>query len=112
MDSDREIVVYTRSTYCPYQRKAERVFEKHGLSPRTILIDRSAEAEQRVVGWTGYRSVPTIIVARSGEDLPAEPPAPLAWGHSPRGIDRGSMITEATEEQLEGWLAQHGFIDG
>ncbi len=110
MDPDREIVVYTRSTYCPYQRKAERVFQKYGMEPRTILIDRNPEAEARVVNWTGFRSVPTIIVACRGEDLPAEPPAPLPRGHSPRGVDRGSMITEATEDQLEQWLVKHGLV--
>ena len=35
---------------------------------------------------------------------------PLAPGTSPRGINRGSMITEANIEQLEMWLVQHGFI--
>ena len=69
------------------------------------------EAERRVLDWTGFKSVPTIIAARPGEDLPCEEPAPLPKGSSPRGIDRGSMITEASEEQLETWLRKHGFIE-
>jgi len=36
--------VYTRTTYCPYQARASRVFEKYGLTPREILIDENAEA--------------------------------------------------------------------
>lgn len=110
MADDLELVVYTRSTFCPYQRKAERVFERHGLTPRTILIDRDRQAEQRVIHWTGFKSVPTIIAARPGEDVPYEEPTPLPRGSSPRGVDRGSMITEASEEQLEAWLVRHGFI--
>jgi hypothetical protein len=29
---------------------------------------------------------------------------------SPRCADRGSMITEASEEELTRWLQKHGFI--
>jgi len=53
--------------------------------------------------------VPTIIVARPGEDLPFEEPTPLT-GDSPRNIDRGSMITEPGEIQLEEWLRKHGVL--
>ena len=110
MPEEKELVVYTRSTYCPYQAKADRVFKKHDLKPRTILIDRDKAMEQRVINWTGFKSVPTIIAARPGEDLPFEDPEPLDQGASPRGIDRGSMITEATEDRLEAWLEKHEFI--
>jgi glutaredoxin len=111
MPDDIELVVYTRQSFCPYQRKADRVFEHYGLTPRTIYIDDNDVALQRVLDWTGYRSVPTIIIARSGEDLPYEEPAYLERGSSPRGVDRGSMLTEATEEQLTAWLQKHGLID-
>jgi hypothetical protein len=51
-----------------------------------------------------------LIVAWRGEELPYEPPAPLPRGASPRGIDRGSMLTEASEEELLAWLRKHGFL--
>ncbi|MBN1121200.1 MAG: hypothetical protein JXJ17_08980 [Anaerolineae bacterium] len=111
MSEDKELVVYTRSTFCPYQAKADRVFAQYGMNPRTIYIDKDAAAEKLVVEWTGFKSVPTIIVARKGEDLPFETPAPLEKGSSPRGIDRGSMITEAGEIELKKWLQTNGFIE-
>lgn len=111
MSDDLELVVYTRQSFCPYQRKADRVFERYSLSPRTIFIDDDEVALQRVLDWTGFRSVPTIIVARPGEDLPYEEPAFLERGSSPRGVDRGSMLTEASEEQLTAWLQKHGLIE-
>jgi glutaredoxin len=111
MPTDKELVVYTRSTYCPYIAKAKRVFEQYHVSHREIMIDESDDATRRIEGWTGFRSVPTIIVARCGEDVPCEAPAPLPAGASPRGVDRGSMITEPYETELIAWLKRNGFIE-
>lgn len=111
MPTDRELVVYTRTSFCPYQAQANRVFSRYGLTPRTILIDGDRILTGRVETWTGFRSVPTIIVAAPGSDQPLEQPAPLPPGASPRGIDRGYMITEAREDELEAWLLRHGFIE-
>ncbi len=111
MTADKELVMYVRNSYCPYVAKARRVLERHNIACREIPIDDDPVAEQRVVEWTGFKSVPTIIVARPGEDLPIEPPAPLEPGASPRNIDRGSMITEPSEEGLIHWLRKHGFVE-
>ena len=111
MSSSRELVMYGRSTYCPYQKKARQVFEGHKLSYREIMIDKDPKATQRIIEWTGFKSVPTIIIAEPGEDLPYEDPTPLQKGASPRGIDRGSMITEPGKDDLARWLRKHGFIE-
>ncbi|GAB4443208.1 MAG: hypothetical protein Kow00120_12420 [Anaerolineae bacterium] len=108
---DRELVMYTRKSFCPFVSIAKRVLAKYEIAYREIIIDGDSEAEQRVRGWTGYRSVPTIVIARPGEDLPYEPPAELPGGKSPRGIDRGTMITEPSATQLEAWLRAKGFIN-
>jgi glutaredoxin len=105
-----EIVMYTRLAGCPYVRTAKRVLERENIPYREIIIDHDEAATQRVIDWTGFKSVPTIIVARPGEDLPYEEPAPLEGG-SPKGIDRGSMITEPGEIQFEDWLRKHGFLE-
>ncbi len=105
-----EIVMYTRLAGCPYVRTAKRVFDRFTVPYREVFIDEDETANQRVLDWTGFKSVPTIIVARPGEDLPYEDPAPLEGG-SPKGVDRGSMITEPGEVQLEEWLRKHGFIE-
>ena len=101
--------MYTRLAGCPYVRTAKRVFDRENIPYREIIIDDDETATQRVIDWTGFKSVPTIIVARPGEDLPFEDPAPLD-GASPKGVDRGSMITEPGEIQLEEWLRKHGFL--
>ena len=107
---EKEIVMYSRTYGCPYVRTAKRVFDQHQLAYREILINKIPVAKKRVVKWTGFESVPTIIVADRGHDLPYEPPAQLRARSSPRGLNRGSMITAPSEQQLTDWLRQHAFI--
>ncbi len=106
----KELVMYSRSYGCPFVQSAKRVLERHQVPFREILINQDPAAKSRVLEWTSFESVPTIIVADKGRDLPFEPPSPLPAGSSPRGVDRGSMITEPSEEQLADWLRGHGFI--
>jgi hypothetical protein len=54
--------------------------------------------------------VPTLVIANQSEDLPYADPTPLPKDSSPRGINRGSMITEPGEEQLLEWLRQHQLL--
>ena len=107
----KDIVMYSRTYGCPYVRAAKRVLDRHQLNYREVFINQDEEARGRVLQWAGFESVPTIVVARPGEDLPLAEPAPLPAGNSPRGVDRGSMITEPGEEQLTDWLRHNGFIE-
>jgi glutaredoxin len=106
----KQLVMYSRTTGCPFITVAKRVLDDHALSYHEIFIDKDMEARHRVQEWTGFLSVPTLIVAEAGEVLPYAMPAPLPSGASPRGINRGTMITEGNIEQLEVWLTQNGFI--
>ena len=107
----KQLVMYSRTTGCPFITVAKRVLDDHALSYHEIFIDKDMDARRRVLEWTGFLSVPTLIVAEAGEIMPYQMPTPLAAGTSPRGINRGTMITEANIEQLEHWLIQHGFIN-
>jgi glutaredoxin len=105
-----ELVMYTRTTPCPFVSLAKRVLDAQQVPYRELYIDQEKTYEQRVLDWTGFLSVPTLIVAHAGEEMPISDPEPLPKEASPRGIDRGSMITEPGEEQLMRWLQQHGFL--
>lgn len=107
---DIELVMYSRTTPCPFVSIARRVFDREKVAYRELFIDKDRQAERRVLEWTGFLSVPTLVIARRGDDLPYEPPAPLPKGASPRGVNRGAMLTEATEDELLAWLRQHGLI--
>ncbi|MFW5748201.1 MAG: glutaredoxin family protein [Chloroflexota bacterium] len=109
-DTTNELVMYSRTSGCPFVTLAKRVLGEHGVPYREIFYDRDDQARERLLAWTGFLSVPTLIIARRGEDVPLGPVAPLPPGDSPRGIDRGAMITEPNITQLIDWLKQHGLI--
>lgn len=109
--TSHELVMYARSYSCPFVSLAKRVLGDYHVPFREIHIDRDADARQRVIDWTGFQSVPTLIVTEPGEIFPYAAQAPLEKGLSPRGIDRGTMITEPNIEELTRWLLGHGFID-
>src|SRR5688572_29146287 len=106
----KELIMYSRTMGCPFVTLAKRILADHALGYREIYIDKDPEARNRVLDWTGFLAVPTLVVAEPGGVLPYEPPAPLARGTSPRGINRGAMITEPSSDELTRWLRQHGFI--
>lgn len=105
------LIMYSRSTGCPFVSLAKRVLEDYALDYHEIFIDRDEQARERVRHWTGFLSVPTLVVAETGAMTPISEPSPLERGKSPRGIDRGPMITEPNMAQLIDWLKQHGFIE-
>jgi len=106
----KELVMYTRTAGCPYVTLAKRVLSDYALSYQEVFIDKDAKAKQRVLEWTGFLAVPTLVVSNNGEGLPIEEPSPLPKGASPRGVDRGAMITEPTLQQLVTWLEKHQFV--
>jgi glutaredoxin len=108
--SQKELVMYSRSTGCPFITVARRVLNDYAVPYREIFIDQNAEAKQRVRQWTGFNSVPTLVIAQPGSDLPYTDVLPLPAGASPQGVDRGPMLTEGSAEQVEKWLRKHGFI--
>ncbi len=104
------LIMYGRTRPCPFVAAARRVLAELDIPYEEIKIDEDEAAYERVVAWTGFASVPTLIVAQPGSLTPIEMPTPLEKGASPRGINRGSMITEPSDSQLRAWLKQQGFI--
>jgi glutaredoxin len=108
--SAKELIMYSRSYACPFVATARYVLDRQGIPYQEIHIDRDESARTRVLKWTGFESVPTLVVANLGQIIPAEEPLPLRQGSSPRGIDRGYMLTEPSEHQLTAWLDKHGLL--
>jgi glutaredoxin len=105
-----DLLMYSRSYGCPFITSAKRVLDNYGLSYREIMIDRDPAARDRVVAWTGFQSVPTLVAALPGSLEPHTLPAPLPAGSSPRGVHRGAIITEPNPDELITWLHDNGFL--
>jgi len=106
----KEIVMYTRGGFCPDVSRARRTLQFWRLPYREINIREDPLAHQRCLDWNGCLAMPVIVVARAGEDVPIEPPSPLEPDQSPRDVDRGYMISEASKQGLQAFLARHGFL--
>ncbi len=106
----QELIMYTRTWGCPFATLAKRVLRDYAVPYREVFIDQDPAAHDRVLAWTGFLAVPTMVVAEPGEILPYEEPSALPQGDSPRGVNRGSMITEPGVEQLIAWLREHNFV--
>lgn len=107
----KHLVMYTRTASCPFVSLSKRVLSDYALGYQEIFIDQDDRARQRVLEWTGFLAVPTLVVAEQGTVLPFEAPLPLPRGASPRGVNRGSMITEPSKDELVRWLRQHDLIE-
>ncbi len=77
----------------------------------SIDVKKDRTAAGRVRTWTGFESVPTLVIADGNGVEPCVEPAPLASGKSPRGVDRGPMLTEPTRTELRAWLIKHGVLN-
>jgi glutaredoxin len=107
----KRVVVYM-SPWCGTSTNTQRALTEWGVPARYINIKEDRDAAARVREWVGFESVPTVLIAEGDSVEPFEPPAPLPAGTSPRGVDRGSMLTEAGKDQLQAWLIRHGLLEG
>ena len=107
---EKEIVMYTRGGFCPDVNHARRALQRWRLPFREINVRKDPEALQRCLDWNGCVAMPVIVIACPGEDVPIEPPLPLAPNQSPRDVDRGSMISEVSQQALQTFLTRHSFL--
>ena len=105
----KQLVVYM-SPWCGSSLDTQRALTEWGVPCRYVNIKEDQKAAKRVREWTGFESVPTLVIASDGGEEPDEPPAALPAGTGPRGIDRGSMLTEPTRQQLRAWLEKNQLI--
>ncbi len=106
----KRLVVYIRGNFCPDIRRTREFLAQHSIPHRLIDANEDSAARDKVVAWTGYLSFPTLVIAEGDSLDPYEPPAPLKPGQSPRDVDRGTMLTEASTPMLEKFLKRHGFL--
>jgi glutaredoxin len=102
------LVVYV-SPWCFNCTDTRDALTAWGVPATYVDIKQDAQAAKRVRTWTGFESVPTLVIAEEDNVEPHQPPAALT-GRSPRGVDRGTMLTEPTRNELGAWLVRNGFL--
>lgn len=108
---DKELVVYVRQRYCPNVALARDLLTRYQIPYRELVIDDNPTLSDRLKAWTGFLSVPTLIIAHPGEDVPFTEVLPPPTDRPLRGYDRGPMLTEPNNQALEDWLHKHGLLD-
>jgi glutaredoxin len=106
----KHLVVYTRATSCPDQARARKLLAEWRVPYQEINCSNDAEALERIREWNGHLGVPAIVVAEEGSVLPFREPDPRPVGRSTRNANRGTLITEPSEEGLRDFLKQHGLL--
>ncbi len=101
------LVVYGRSGYCPDMARWRRWLADYAVDFVEFDIDTDPDAYDRMIRWTGHESVPTLVIAPDDDVEPVAAPAPLPAGRGPRGIDRGTMLTEPAAGQVSAFLERN-----
>jgi glutaredoxin len=110
--SDKALIMYSRTIPCPDCERARALLQSLAVPYQEVMIDLDPAARGVVENLTGFHAVPTLVVTRPGEAMPFPEPRPLEQGRSPRGLDRGTVITEPDMVSLRRWLTGHGFLVG
>jgi len=106
----RRVVAYV-SPWCSQSQDTQRALREWGVPCTIVDVKADPTAAARVREWVGFESVPTVVIAEEEGLEPYERPRPLMPGSGPRGVDRGSMITEASRAELRAWLVKNGFLE-
>lgn len=106
----REIIIYGSGERTREVETITHILLSYDIPYRQISVDRDPAALGRILLWTGARAVPTLVAAQIGHDDPYQPPRPVKSWDPGRGVDRGSIICEPSENELVMWLQRQGFV--
>jgi glutaredoxin len=106
----KRVVAYV-SQWCGQSQDTKRALREWKVPCEFVDVKADRAAAARLREWVGFESVPTVILAEEDCLEPCEPPKPLIPGSGPRGVDRGSMITEASRAELRAWLVKNGLLE-
>jgi glutaredoxin len=106
----RHLVVYTREISCPDQMHIRKLLAEWGVPYQEINCSDDAQALERIKAWNGHMGVPAVVAAEEGSVLPFREPGPRPVGRSTRDVNRGTLITEPSEDGLREFLKQHGLM--
>ncbi len=105
------LVVYGRSSFCPDMMRWDRWVQNHPIGYVSFDIDVDEAARAFVLHHAGHLSVPTLVIAPDDGFDPHEEPG-LLGPRGPRAVDRGSMLTEPGNGQVDEFLRRNAIPFG
>jgi len=106
----KRLVVYTRAIYCPDQQRTRKLLAEWHVPYQEVDCSKDPAGLERIKSWNGHMGVPAVVIAEEGSVLPFREPDPKPVGRSTRDYNRGSLITEPSEDGLGQFLKQHGLL--
>jgi glutaredoxin len=106
----KRLVVYTRAIYCPDQQRTRKLLAEWHVPYQEVDCSQDQAALERIQSWNGHLGVPAVVAAEQDSVLPFREPGPKPVGRSTRDFNRGSLITEPSEEGLRQFLKQHALL--
>ena len=106
----KRLVLYVRNIACPDQARARRLLAEWRVPYQEVNCSTDADALERIKAWNGHMGVPAVVVAEEGSVLPIAEPSPRPTDRSTRSFNRGTLITEPSEEGLREFLRQHSLL--
>jgi len=106
----KEIVLFCRPSYSPFTALARDLLIRYQIPFREVDIQAGSQAFASLITWVSPAHLPTLIVTAPNQTTPLDSPEPLQPDQPARGLDRGSLISQPNNHQLEDWLHKHGFL--
>lgn len=106
----KRLVVYTRAITCADQTRVRKLLAEWKVTCQEVNCSNDPEALERMRNWNGHLGVPTLVITEEGSVLPIAEPAARPADRSTRDCNRGTLISEPSEEGLREFLLQHGLL--
>ncbi|MEM7029968.1 MAG: hypothetical protein AAF629_10420 [Chloroflexota bacterium] len=107
---EKELVLFSSATYSPFVALARDLLKRYQIPFREIKTDGNEQAQTQLKAWFTEVRVPTIALCQPGKTVLVDSPQSFVNNPPHRGEDRGSLIVEPNNHQLEDWLHKHGFL--
>ena len=105
----KRVVVYM-SPWCYTSKDTQSALNEWGVPATFINIKEDSAAARACGAGSASKACPRSSSPKTRASNPLRPRLHFRRAAARSGVDRGSMITEASRVQLRAWLVKHSFL--